>query len=147
MRTRIALEIGLVIGGTLLLAYAVFGAFALLSPTDPWETFVDQVPRLLFGLLGIGLALWVVAVVFGAIKFRDRVPGWRVLTHLAGIVVAMILNAIVLMIAGSISDGELLLGGIAVAAGFVVVVCSVPVILITELLILRGRSPSPGNND
>ncbi|MBK5238224.1 MAG: hypothetical protein JJE28_03820 [Actinomycetales bacterium] len=143
MRQRIALEIVLIAGGTLVLAYAVLGGIALLNSSNALETFVDQVPRVLFGLLGVGLALWAVIVVVGAIVSRRRAAGWHILTHLTGIVVAMIVNAAVLMIVAALSGGELLLAGIAAAAGFVVVLCSVPVILITKLIVLRPRPGSP----
>jgi len=145
MVRRIVLEIVLIIGIAIVLAWLVLAAFALSDSTDPIGTLVDQTPRVLFGLLGIALGLWTVLVVIGAIVHRARAVGWRIITHIVSLVIALVVNVGVLTIVtlasgGGSSDGwGMLVVAIAVAAGGVLLVAGVISVLLVELVILRPR--------
>ncbi|MCA1942061.1 MAG: hypothetical protein LDL15_00430 [Yonghaparkia sp.] len=142
MARRIIIEVLLILVLTILLAWTVLGAFALTDSADPVGTFVDQTPRVLFGLLGIGLALWAILLIIGAIVYRRRPAGWRVATHLFSLLVALAVNigvfALVTAAAGG-SGGEdwgMLVVAIAGAAAAAVFVAGVVVVLVVELLVL-----------
>lgn len=144
MAGRITLEIGATLVLTILLAWGIFGLFALTDSADPVGTFLDQVPRVLFGLLGIALGLWAILLVIGSIAHRYRAAGWRIGTHIVSLVVALVINVGVLAIVTVASSGgggwELLLVGIAVGAGAVLLVSGVVAVLVVELAILRPRT-------
>ena len=142
MTGRVTLEVVAVFAMTLLLGFLILGVFALTGSVDPVGAFLDQVPRVLFGLLGIGLGFWLIMLVIGAIVQRYRGPGWRIGTHLASVVVAMIVNAAVIAVITASVGGELLVAAIALAAGMAVIAASVPATLITELLVIRPRKVS-----
>lgn len=144
MAGRVALEVLLTLVVTVLLAWGVLGLFALTDSADPVGTFLDQVPRILFGLTGIALGLWAVMLVIGSIAHRYRAVGWRIGTHIVSLLVALIVNVGVLTIVTVASSGgggwELLLVGIAVGAGAVLLLCGVVAVLVVELAILRPRT-------
>lgn len=145
MVRRIVLEVVLIVGITIALAWLVLAAFALTDASDPVGTLVDQTPRLLFGLLGIALGLWTVLVIIGAIVQRKRAVGWRIGTHLISLVIALIVNVVVLTIitilSGGVSaeDWGMLVVAIAVAASTILLVAGVIAVLLVELAILRPR--------
>lgn len=148
MTRRIVLEIVLIIGITIVLAWLALAAFALTDSTDPIGTLVDQTPRVLFGLLGIALALWTVLVIIGAIVQRRRSVGWRIATHLFSLLVALAVN-IGLLAALSVATGGgdtggwgMLVVAIAVGAGGVLLVAGTIAVLLVELLILRPKKPA-----
>jgi hypothetical protein len=144
MAGRVTLEVGATLVLTILLAWGVFGLFALTDSGDPVGTFLDQVPRVLFGLMGIALGLWAIMLIIGSIAHRYRAVGWRIGTHILSLVIAVIINVGVLAIVTMASSGgggwELLLVGIAVAAGAVLLVSGVVAVLVVELAILRPRT-------
>ena len=144
MAGRVTLEVGVTLLLTILLAWSIFGLVALTDSGDPVGTFLDQVPRVLFGLLGIALVLWAIMLIIGSIAHRYRAVGWRIGTHILSLVVAVIINVGVLAIVTVASSGgggwELLLVGIAVAAGAVLLVSGVVAVLVVELAILRPRT-------
>lgn len=147
MARRVVLEIVLIIGITIALAWLVLAAFALTDSADPIGTLVDQTPRVLFGLLGVALALWTVLVIIGAIVLRRRSVGWRIATHLVSLLAALVVNIGVLSVitvatgGGSAQDWGMLVVAIAVAAGGVLLVAGTIAVLLVELLILRPRTP------
>lgn len=149
MAKRIVLEVVLILLLTVVLAWTVLGAFALTDSTDPLGTFVDQAPRVLFGLLGIALVLWTVLLIIGAIVHRRRAVGWRIATHLVSLLVALVVNVgglAVLTVAtggGAGEDWGLLVVAIAGAAGAVLLISGVIAVLVVELLILRAAAPIP----
>lgn len=145
MTRRIVVEVLLNAVLTVLLAWVVFGALTLADTGDPAATFLDQVPRVLFGLLGIGLGLWTVLLVIGAIAHRRRAVGWRVATHIASLVIALIVNVAALVAITFATGGAegwwMLLVGIAVAASAVVLIAGIIAVLVVELLILPRIGP------
>ncbi len=152
MARRIVLEIVLIIGITIALAWLVLAAFALTDSADPVGTVVDQTPRVLFGLLGIALGLWTVLVIIGAIAHRQRAVGWRIITHIVSLVIALIVNVGVLTVVTVVSGGGtgedwgMLVVAIAVAAGGLLLVSGVISVLLVELVILRPKKvvqPAP----
>lgn len=148
MTGRVTLEVLLILVLTVLLAWLVFGIFALGDSTDPLGAFVDQVPRVLFGLMGLGLGLWAVLLLIGSIAHRYRAVGWRIGTHVVSLFVAMIVNIGVLAIVTVASTGadgwEPLVVGIAVGAGAVLFLSGVAAVLAVELAVLRPRTvPRP----
>lgn len=146
---RIVLEVVLILVLTVVLAWAVLGAFALTDSADPVGTFLDQAPRVLFGLLGIALALWTLLLVIGSIVHRRRAVGWRIATHLVSLLVALVVNVgglALLTVAtggGGAENWGLLVVGIAAAAGAVLFVSGVIAVLVVELLVLRAAAPLP----
>lgn len=146
---RIVLEVVLILVLTVVLAWAVLGAFALTDSADPVGTFLDQAPRVLFGLLGIALALWTLLLVIGSIVHRRRAVGWRIATHLVSLLVALVVNVGGLALltvatgAGGAENWGLLVVGIAAAAGAVLFVSGVIAVLVVELLVLRAAAPLP----
>lgn len=148
MTRRIVLEIVLIIGITIALAWLMLAAFALTDSADPIGTLVDQTPRVLFGLLGIALALWTVLVIIGAIVQRRRRVGWRIATHLISLLVALAVN-IGLLVALSVATGGgqdggwgMLVVAIAVGAGGLLLVAGTVAVVLVELLILRPKTPA-----
>jgi len=145
---RIVLEVVLIIGITIALAWLVLGALALTDSADPIGTLVDQTPRVLFGLLGIALGLWTVLVIIGAIVQRRRRVGWRIATHLISLLAALAVNIgllTVITVATSGGQGEdwgMLVVAIAVAAGGLLLAAGTVAVLLVELLILRPKKPA-----
>lgn len=142
MARRIIIEVLLILVLTILLAWTVLGAFALTDSTDPVGTLVDQTPRVLFGLLGISLALWTILLIIGAIVYRRRPAGWRVATHLFSLLVALAVNIGVFALLSAAAGGSggedwgMLVVAIAAAAAAAAFVCGVVVVLVVELLVL-----------
>lgn len=149
MVRRIVLEVVLIVVLTVLLAWTVLAAFALTDSADPVGTLVDQTPRVLFGLLGIALVLWMLLLIIGAIVHRHRATGWRVATHLFSLLVALVVNVggLALLTAstggGSAEDWGMLVVAIAVASGAVLLAAGVIAVLVVELLILPRAAPVP----
>ncbi|MBX9471873.1 hypothetical protein [Microcella sp.] len=145
MVRRIVLEIILIIGIAIALAWLVLAAFALTDSADPVGTLVDQTPRVLFGLLGIALGLWTVLLVIGAIVQRRRAVGWRIGTHIVSLIAALVVNIGVLTVVSVVSGGGqgedwgILVVAIAVAAGGLLMVAGVISVLLVELVILRPK--------
>ncbi len=148
MTRRIVLEIVLIIGITIALAWLALGAFALTDSADPIGTLVDQTPRVLFGLLGIALALWTVLVIIGAIVQRRRRVGWRIATHVVSLIAALVVNigllAVLTVATGGGQDGgwEMLVVAIALGAGGLLLVAGTVSVVVVELLILRPKRPA-----
>ncbi len=148
MTRRIVLEIVLIIGITITLAWLVLGVLALTDSDDPVGTLVDQTPRVLFGLLGIALGLWTVLVIIGAIVQRRRRVGWRIATHVVSLLVALVVNTGMLTVltvaTGGGQDGGwgMLVVAIAVGAGVVLLVSGTVAVLLVELVILRPKKPA-----
>jgi hypothetical protein len=145
---RIVLEVVLIVALTILLAWAMLGAFALTDSADPVGTVVDQTPRVLFGLLGIALGLWTLLLIIGSIVHRRRAAGWRVATHLVSLLVALVVNvgglALLTVATGGGADGwGMLVVGIGVASGAVLLGAGLVVVLVVELLILPAAAPLP----
>lgn len=145
MVRRIVLEVILIIGIAVVLAWSVLAAFALTEATDPIGTLVDQTPRVLFGLLGIALGLWTVLVIIGAIVQRQRAVGWRIMTHIVSLVAALVVNVVVLTVitvASGATSGEdwgMLVVAIAMAAGGLLLVAGTISVLLVELVILKPK--------
>lgn len=157
MARRIALEIALTIGITVVIAWLILGLFSLGNATDAASAFFDQTPRVLFGVLGIALGLFAIFVTIGAIAWRRRTSRARIVSHLISLVLAIAVNvallALVTMAAnggGADSWGMLVLA-IAGAAGTALLIAGVTAILLVELVILRPKaadvaSPAPENS-
>ena len=143
MARRVILEVLATLVITVLIAGALFSLFALTDAVDPLGIIVDQVPRILFGLLGVALGLWAIMLVIGSIAHRYRAVGWRIGTHIVSLLVALIVNIVVLTVVSLLAAGgsgwELLLVGIAVAAGAVLLFSGVVAVLLVELVIVRPR--------
>lgn len=149
MAKRIVLEVVLILVLTILLAWTVLGAFALTDSADPVGTFLDQTPRVLFGLLGIALALWTVLLIIGSIVHRRRAVGWRIATHLVSLVVAVVVNVgglalLTVATGGGGAEGwGLLVVAIAAGSGAALLVSGTIAVLVVELLILPAAAPIP----
>lgn len=149
MAKRIVLEVVLILVLTILLAWTVLGAFALTDSADPVGTFLDQTPRVLFGLLGIALALWTVLLIIGSIVHRRRAAGWRVATHLVSLLVAVVVNVgglALLAVAtggGGAENWGLLVVAIAAGSAAALLVAGTIAVLVVELLILPTAAPIP----
>lgn len=85
---RVVLDVVLIIGIAIALAWLVIGIVLLFDAGDPVATVVDGAPRMLFGVMGIALVLWTLLVVIGAIVTRHRSARRRIATHLISLVVS-----------------------------------------------------------
>lgn len=157
MARRIALEIALIVGITVAIAWLILGFFSLTEAADPVSAFADQAPRVLVGMLGIALALFAVLVCVGAIAWRRRSARSRVVSHVISLVVAIGVNVALLAlvtVAASGGGGDswgMLVLAIAGAAGVTLLVAGVTAILLVNLVILRPKpseiaSPAPENS-
>ncbi|MDX2026065.1 hypothetical protein [Microcella sp.] len=146
MARRIALEIVLIVGLTVALAWIILGVFSVAGAADPVSAFVDQTPRVLFGVLGIALGLFAVGVVIGAIAQRRRTPRARIVSHAVSLVVALTINVALLAlvtVAASGGGGDswgMLVLAIAGAAGAALLVAGLTAILLVELVFLRPKT-------
>lgn len=149
MVKRIVLEVVLILVLTILLAWTVLAGLALGDSADPVGTVVDQTPRVLFGLLGIALALWTLLLIIGAIVHRRRAAGWRIATHLVSLLVALVVNVgglalLTVATGGGGSEGwGMLVVAIGVASGAVLLGTGLVAVLVVELLILPAAAPLP----
>lgn len=151
MTRRIVLEILLIVGITIALAWLALGVLALTDSDDPVGTLVDQTPRVLFGLLGIALGLWTVLVIIGAIVHRRRGAGWRIATHLVSLLVALVVNIGLLVVLTVATGGDgggwgMLVVAIAVGAGIVLAIAGTVAGLLVELVILRPKNRAVPEN-
>lgn len=148
MVRRIVLEVVLIIGIAVALAWLVLAGLAVADSADPIGTLVDQTPRVLFGLLGIALGLWTLLVIIGAVVQRRRRVGWRIATHLVSLLAALVVNIGVLTVitvatgGGQGEDWGMLVVAIAVGAGGLLLVSGTVAVLLVELVILRPKKPA-----
>lgn len=145
MARRIVLEVALILGITVLLAWPVIGALGFTTPVDPVVAFVDQPFRVLFGLLGVALGLWTLLLIVGSIVLRRRGRGWRIASHLVSLVIALVVNvgvltALALSLTGGAGDSwGMLVVTIAAAAGGLLLGTGTTAVLLVELVILRPK--------
>ena len=145
MARRIVLEVALILGITVLLAWPVIGSLGFTAPVDPVVVFVDQPFRVLFGLLGVALGLWTLLLIVGSIVLRRRGRGWRIASHLVSLVIALVVNVGVLTaLALSSNRGAgdswgMLVVTIAAAAGGLLLGTGTTAVLLVELVILRPK--------
>jgi len=143
MAGRVTLEIVAILATAVLISSIILALFALADSGDPVGTLVDQVPRVLFGLLGLAWGLWAIMLIIGSIAHRHRGVGWRIGTHIVSLAVALIVNVVVVSVASFVGAGgsgwELLIVGILVAVSAVLFVSGVTAVLLVELLIVRPR--------
>jgi len=142
MAMRITLEVLLTLVITVLLAWLGLALLALVDASDPVAAFVDDAPRMLFGLMGPALAVWALLLVIGSIAHRRRRVGWRIATNLVSLAAVIVVTIVVLIVMAFATEGGwgLLLAGIALAAGVALMVAGVIAVLVVELAILRVRS-------
>jgi hypothetical protein len=144
MARRITLEVGLILVITIVLAWILLGTVSLFDSADPLAAFTDSAPRLLFGVTAIALVLWAVMLVIGAIAHRNRRVGWRILTHLVSLFVALLVNVLVFTGLALVNSNEggwgLLLVGIAVGVGLAVGIAGTVAVLVVERAILRPKA-------
>lgn len=150
MTRRVVLEIVLTIGIAIVLAWLILGVLALAESADPLGTLVGQTPRVLFGLLGIGLGIWAVLVTIGSIVLRRRAPGARIASHLVSLVIALVINVALLALVSIAANGGgsdswgMLVVAIAGAAGAALLVAGVVAVLVVNLVILRPKTAKGG---
>ena len=138
-------EVVLIIGIAVALAWPVLGLFGLTDSADPVATFVDQTPRVLFGLLGIALGVWTLLVVIGAIALRRRGRAARIASHLISLVIALVINVALLTVFATAANGGegeswgMVVVAIAAAASIALFVAGVIAVLLVELVIVRPR--------
>lgn len=146
MTRRVVLEIVLTIGIAIAIAWLILGVLALADSADPLGTLVDQTPRVLFGLLGIGLGVWAILVTIGAIVLRRRAPGVRIASHLVSLVIALVINVALLAIVSIATSGGgadswgMLVVAIAGAAGVALLIAGIAAVLLVNLAILRPKT-------
>lgn len=137
----VALKVLLILVITIAIAWLGLALVSLFDANDPVAAFVDGAPRMLFGVMGIALALWALLVIIGAIVNRHRSARWRIATHLVTLIVSIGVNVLIFTVLAFADSGGwgLLLVGIALAAGIVVAVAGIIAVLLVELVILRDR--------
>jgi hypothetical protein len=148
MTRRVVLEIVLIVAITVGVAWLILGVIGLADSVDPVATLVDQTPRVLFGLLGIGLALFALFVTIGSISLRRRSRRARIVSHIVSLILAIIINVALIAIVTVAANGGggdswgMLVLAIAGAAAAALAVAGFVAILLVELLILRPRAGS-----
>lgn len=153
MTRRVVLEIVLTIGIAIAIAWLIVGVLALADSADPLGTLVDQTPRVLFGLLGIGIGVWAILVTIGAIVLRRRAPGVRVASHLVSLVIALVINVALLALVtiatsgGGADSWGMLVVAIAGVAGVALLIAGIAAVLLVNLAILRPKPAKTGVNE
>jgi hypothetical protein len=144
MARRIVSEVVLILAITIALAWLLLGIVSLFDTPDPLAAFTDGAPRLLFGVTAIALVGWTIMLIIGSIANRNRRSGWRILTHLVSLFVALLINVLVFAGLAFVNSNEggwgLLLAGIAIAVGLAVGVAGTVAVLVVELAILRPKA-------
>lgn len=148
MIRRTLLEVVLVLATTIALSWLIIGSLSLIDSADPLAAFFDQTPRILFGLLGIALGLWVILLIIGSIAHRRRQVSWRIATHIvslaASLAITIGLVALLAMAAGGGADGwGTLVVLIGLGAGGVVLVSGSVAVVAVELFLVRRNRPVP----
>ena len=148
MTRRVVLEIVLTLGIAVALAWLILGVLSLPDSVDPLGALFDQAPRVLFGLLGIGLGIWAILVTIGAIVLRRRAPRARIASHLVSLVIALVINVALLALVSIAANGGgggagswgMLVVAIAGAAGAALLIAGIAAVLLVNLVILRPKT-------
>lgn len=142
---RIATEVVTILAITIVLSLA---GLALVTGRDAAtaDEIVPDAARVLFGALGIGLLLWSLLLVAGAIVLRERGPALRIVVHMLTAALAITLNAVIVALAtgvgtsagaGASEWGDLVVA-IVLGAGLVVLGAAVIAVVMTELVVVRS---------
>lgn len=140
---RVATEVATILVITIVLSLA---GLALVTGRDAAtaDEIVPDAARVLFGALGIGLLLWSLLLVAGAIVLRERGPALRIVVHMLTAALAITLNAAIVALAtgagtsaGSGEWGDLVVA-IVLGAGLVVLGAAVIAVVVTELVVVRS---------
>jgi amino acid transporter len=141
MTTRPAIRSLLLVGITLLLCLVTFILIQAPQATDAGMLIIYSGFGMLVGFAGIATVIWLVFVIIGSIRLRDRPRSRRVLWFIASAVVGASVNVIVISALSAGADGwGGLIVGIAVGAAVVFVACASAATVLVEFLILRDRS-------
>jgi len=146
MAARVILEIVLILVVTVMIAWAALAAFTAIESGDLLGAALNGAPRALFGLMGLALGLWAIMVAIGAIAHRRRGAGWRILTHLVSLTIAIVVNlAVYVLIAlldTSAGGWGFLIVAIAAGVGIVVGAAGTIAVVVVDLGVIRPRTVS-----
>lgn len=147
MAARIALDVVLTLVITVVLAWIALALFSLVDAVDPITALIDDAPRLLFGLMGVPLAVWSLLLIVGAVLTRRRGAGWRIATHLVTLTLSIVAMLIVLTAQafGGPGGWGLLLVAIALAPALAVGLAGTIAVLLVQLGMRRRRSSLPAD--
>jgi hypothetical protein len=141
MSTRPAVRSLLLLGITLLLAVITFILIQAPEATDAGMLIIYSGFGMLVGFAGIATVVWLVFVIIGSIRLREKPRSRRVLWFIASAFVAASVNAVVIAGLSSGADGwGDVIAGIAVGAAVVFFACAAVATVLVEFLILRDRS-------
>lgn len=142
MAKRITLEVLLILVITIGIAWIGLAIVSLFDSGDPVAAFFDGAPRILFGLMGIGLVLWTILLVIGSIVNRHRRAGRRIATHLVSLTVSIVVTVLIFVALAFADSGGwgMLLVGITVVAGLILGVAGTTAVFIVELRIVRDTA-------
>jgi hypothetical protein len=145
---RIAAETVVGILLTLLMAVLFVGLGLLLvgRSASPVSAFLNDAPRLTFGIFWIGIALWLLLVLLGGWLHRDRTAGARVLHDLVSAAVAAVLGVTALHVLtfGDFLGGALgsLLFAVVLPVATAFVAAAAIMIPLTHFVLFRPRVPA-----
>jgi len=146
MAARVILEIVLILVVTVMIAWAALAAFTAIESGDLLGAALDGAPRALFGLMGLALGLWAIMVAIGAIAHRRRGAGWRILTHLVSLTIAIVVNlgvyVLIALLDTSAGGWGFLIVAIAAGVGIVVGAAGTIAVVVVDLGVIRPRTVS-----
>jgi hypothetical protein len=146
MAARVILEIVLILVVTVMIAWAALAAFTAIESGDLLGAVLDGAPRALFGLMGLALGLWAIMVAIGAIAHRRRGAGWRILTHLVSLTIAIVVNlgvyVLIALLDTSAGGWGFLIVAIAAGVGIVVGAAGTIAVVVVDLGVIRPRTVS-----
>lgn len=146
MAARVILEIVLILVVTVMIAWAALAAFTAIESGDLLGAALNGAPRALFGLMGLALGLWAIMVAIGAIAHRRRGAGWRILTHLVSLTIAIVVNlgvyVLIALLDTSAGGWGFLIVAIAAGVGIVVGAAGTIAVVVVDLGVIRPRTVS-----
>jgi hypothetical protein len=135
----VALEIAL----TIILSLLLSGLFTMLLGAPPLDAFFREGPQLLILGMGVGFVVWIVLLIIGMVRNRNRAGGWRVGTSVVSAIVAAFINLVVVAVIGFTGGGwSAFIIVFAIEAGFAFLIASIAAALIVHLKVFK-RKPEP----
>jgi hypothetical protein len=133
---RVVLTLVLEVLLAVLLALVIGGLFLMLLGASPAEAFLSESPRLLFIFMDVGLVVWVVLLIVGAIRRKGL--GWSIGGTILAAVIAALVNLIVVAVLAIAGGGaDIFFIALGFEAGAIFVIAAAIATLLVRRVILR----------
>ena len=96
MSRRIVLEVGAILGITVVLALVGLSLVTAGDAAAPGD-IVPNAARFLFGATGIAIGLWTLLLIAGSVALRHRPVGVRIGVHLLSAVIAVLVTELLIV--------------------------------------------------